>query len=217
MPRSVPRNEKVMFLTAIYDHGCRLEIPPRMKYSNVIDSDSLPKSRKKGENKCTKPDPSVHNIPPSHWPPKDTPILPISSSANEVWNSCTRESRRRNYRRTDNLSNRALGDGQREDQVQLDPNFSASDNYEVRRILHKLERLPPDQRKLVIDDIRPEDFSSQEYARIRAINGDRAKDYLHTIKNVFVEKGFGQAPETDDPAVLSRELKRRTRFAMLGY
>lgn len=57
--------------------------------------------------------------------------------------------------------------------------FSASDNYEVRRILHKLERLPPDQRKLVIDDIRPEDFSSQEYARIRAINGDRAKDYLH--------------------------------------
>lgn len=38
----------------------------------------------KGENKCTKPDPSVHNIPPSHWPPKDTPILPISSSANEV-------------------------------------------------------------------------------------------------------------------------------------
>lgn len=39
----------------------------------------------------------------------------------KVWNSCTRESRRRNYRRTDNLSNRALGDGQREDQVQLDP------------------------------------------------------------------------------------------------
>lgn len=38
----------------------------------------------KGENKCTKPDPSVHNIPPSHWPPKDTPIIPISSSANEV-------------------------------------------------------------------------------------------------------------------------------------
>lgn len=38
----------------------------------------------KGENKFTKPDPSVHNIPPSHWPPKDTPILPISSSANEV-------------------------------------------------------------------------------------------------------------------------------------
>lgn len=124
----------------------------------------------------------------------------------------------------------------------------------MRRILHKLERLPPDQRKLVIDDIRPEDFSSQEYARIRAINGDRAKDYLHVsiailtyivheyllyilkyvwcltekvtiphafldnkLKNVFVEKGFGQAPETDDPAVLSRELKRRTRFAMLGY
>uniref|UniRef100_K1Q254 Uncharacterized protein n=1 Tax=Magallana gigas TaxID=29159 RepID=K1Q254_MAGGI len=126
------------------------------------------------ENKCTKPDPSVHNIPPSHWPPKDTPILPISSSANEVWNSCTRESRRRNYRRTDNLSNSALGDGQREDQVQLDPN---------EKYLHKLERLPPDQRKLVIDDIRPEDFSSQEYARIRAINGDRAKNYLHKSGN----------------------------------
>lgn len=73
---------------------------------------------------------------------------------------------------------RKLNDLNLKDYLANKYSFSASDNYEVRRILHKLERLPPDQRKLVIDDIRPEDFSSQEYARIRAINGDRAKDYL---------------------------------------
>ncbi|XP_078313881.1 uncharacterized protein LOC144619527 [Crassostrea virginica] len=213
MPRSV-RRDKVMFLTAIYDHGSRLDIPPRMKYSNIIDSDSLPNNRTK-ETKRSEPDPTVHNIPSSHWPQKDTPILPIDSSANEVWNSCMQGSRRKNYRRAGNSSNSALNDTKSEDSDR-NANF-VSDNYEVRKILHKLERLSPDQREIVLRDIRPEEYTTEDYLLIRSTCEERAREYLQTLRNVFMEKGLGEPPETEDPVVLSREINRRMRLAMLGY